>query len=376
MTTHLLEEKLGRYFSYLAEDKKNVNLLLSISDCYRALSDWVSAQRYLDDAIRASGQPFWTHQGFLYQESNQMPLAKEAFTLAVTEEDTTINRYNLGFCLYLTFEFSQALSTLNTPKNNQPPPLYTLLTAKILHHLQRIEDAITLLEQLLIQHESEPEAAGLLALLHFDNHNEERAELFANLSLALSPNNYDGKLVSILLKTVRNEVTLAEIESLRSVNPEDGRLLYALGTTHMRHMNFPAAEQAFFQISQIWPFFYENWIRYGWCHLLQDNLEKAEWAYQQAVIIDEKNADGWGGLALASALRNHMIQSEKWLEKAHLFDSGCFLAAITRIILANHIDPEQACKQFNTSLPEIASEINTMLSRAIHALNANEKITH
>ena len=376
MTSLELHEKLQRYLSYLAQDKNNVNLLLSASDCYRLLRDWGSAQRYLDEAQQIAGQPFLTHQGFLHMDSNQMQLAEEAFTQALTHNETPVNRYNLSFCLYQNQNFEEALLVVSSSENNETLPMSALLKAKLLHHLQRINEAITVLTQLLTHHDSNAEAAGLLALLYVDTNNEELARLLSNKALAINPDNYDGQLVRVLLKTLNDEVTLTEIESLLAIKPKDGRLLFALGTTQMRYMNFPAAEQAFLQTTQIWPFFYENWISYGWCHLLQNNLDKAERAYRQAVSIDANSADGWGGLALVSALRLHLTQAKKWLEKAYELDSTCFLAAITRIILANHSDPEQAAKWLHTTLPGVSAEISKIISRAIRTLKVEEKVVH
>ena len=367
MTIQALPEQLQRYMTYLVQDECNVNLWLSISEGFQELGDWASAQHYLDGAKVHAEQPLWCQQGFIYLRSNQIMLAKEAFTLALAEEDTPINRYYLSFCLYSNHEFNQALTVLKSLETPDPIELSSkarLLKAKILHHLHRHDDAITVLEQSMTHHESDADAAGLLALLYFDKSDAEKAELFTNKALALDPSNYQGQLVQILLKTRLNKITLAEIEQLLATNPQDGRLLFALGTTQMRHMNVSAAEQAFFQTSEIWPEFYENWISYGWCHLLQNNLDKAEQAYQQAVTIDANSADGWGGLALVSALNNHLPLAEQSLEKAQTLDSACFLAAITRIIVANQTDLKQAAKEFNKALPDVAGEVNQMLSKA------------
>ena len=198
---------------------------------------------------------------------------------------------------------------------------------------QFLDDAKSRLEHSLTINESNSKNAGLLALLYFDADDIVQAEVFSNKALALNPNEYHGQLVHILLKTLCNEITVPEIESLLSIAPEEGRLLFALGTTHMRLMNFPAAEHAFVQASQLCPNFYENWIGYGWCQLLQNKLDDAEKAYQHAVKIDGHSADGWGGLALVRALAKDKTEAEKWLKKAHALNAECFLAAITRIIL-------------------------------------------
>ena len=249
-----------------------------------------------------------------------------------------------------------------------------LLKAQILHHQQKTNEAITLLEQL--DHKSSAEVSGLLALLHFDNQDALQAELFSNKALTLNPTHYEAQLVQMLLKALKNQATLDEINTLIQINPQDSRLWFALGSTHMRHLNIPAAEQAFSQATLIWPDFYDSWICTGWCHLLQDNLNKAEMAYKQAKNIDIETADGWAGLALVKALRNDMAEAEKQLQQSDALDPKCFLAEITRIILANQSNPDEAVKQFNQTFPEIAPEINKLLlgKRFCYGNGGNDKL--
>lgn len=242
-----------------------------------------------------------------------------------------------------------------------------LLNAQLLHHQEKINEAIALLERLLFTHEFSADVAGLLALLYFDNHDTVNAELLSNKARTLNPDNYEGQLVHMLLRALKNEATVDEINALIEINPQDSRLWFALGTTQMRHMNVTAATQAFSQATQIWPDFYDSWICAGWCHLLQNNIEKADLAYQHAVSIDERAADGWGGLALICALRNDMATAHIRLQKTEQLDPTCFLAAITRIILANQSNPDDAAIQFNALFPDVASEIKRILSHACAA---------
>lgn len=251
---------------------------------------------------------------------------------------------------------------LNQDQNN-PNLLLTvaLLKAQILHHEQKINEAITLLEQL--DHPSSAEATGLLALLHFDNQDTLKAELYTKKTLTLNPTNYEAQLVQMLLKALKNQATLDEINALIHINPQDSRLWFALGSTQMRHLDITAAEQAFSQATQIWPDFYDAWICTGWCHLLQNNLDKAETAYKQAQNIDNQSADGWAGIALVNALRNNMAEAEIQLQQSDKLEPTCFLAEITRIILANQSNPDEAVKQFNRTFPEITPEINRIFNK-------------
>ena len=369
MNTQQQQEKLQRHLGYLEQDNNNVTLLLAISDLYRQLRDGNGAQRYLDEAKRLSTQPFWAHQGLLHLDLKQIDPAKYALTQALIEEDTPTNRYQLAFCLYLNRDFNDALAVLNAPDN----PLSNsaiLLKAKILHHLQQADEAIVILEQLIITQNSDAETLGLLALLHFDNNSIDRAEFLSTQALAINAADSNGQLVRILLKTLGNDVTIEEIESLLTIMPEESRLWFALGTTEMRDMNFSAAEIAFAKATQIGPEFYDGWISLGWCHLLQDNLDKAETTYQQAVKIDADDADGWGGLALVNALRGNSTEAKQWLEKTRPSDSECFLAAVTQIIIANQENPNQAVRHLHTALPDLPAEVNQILTAAI--LNIND----
>lgn len=376
MSTHELENKLQQYLGYLSQDNNNLNLLLSIGNCYRQLGDWEFAQRYLDEAKKIAEKPFWTEQGILYLESNQFSLAKDAFTHALNEMDTQAHRLNLGFCLYLNQEFEAALVALDYPNDKQPLHEAAILMAKILHHIQRPDEAIILLEQLIIENPANDEIAGLLALLHFDDNNIEQAELFSARALFQNEINSSGQLVQVLLKTLRREVSLPELERLLIANPNECRLWYALGTTQMQHMNVTAAEEAFAQAIQIWPNFYDCFISIGWCHILQNKLDKAEDAYNEAVTIDAEGADGWGGLALVHALRNEKEMAQNLLDKALLLDSDCFQAKITQIIMANHVDPKQAAKLLSETLPAVALEMEHILNQFTPFSNGDIRILH
>jgi len=269
------------------------------------------------------------------------------------------------------------LAYLEQDKNNSHLLLSTgLLKAQILHHQQKITDAIMLLEQLFLEHQSSAEITGLLSLLHFDNQDAVKAESFSKKALALNSSNYEAQLVQILLKALQNNATLDEINNLIEIKPLDSRLWFVLGTTQMRHMNFPAAEQAFLQTTTLFPNFYDSWICAGWCHLLQNNLDKAILSYQQAINIEPETADGFAGLSLVHALQNNIIEAKKKLQISESLDSECFLAAVSRIIIANQSNPEEAAKQFNKTFPSVAPEINRILNLAMLTTCTDQKTMH
>lgn len=192
------------------------------------------------------------------------------------------------------------LSYLNQDETNAN---LLLATARILHHLEKLDEAIALIMRLAHHHDSNADLAGLLALLHFDNQNAELAEFYTNKALALHSENHEGRLVHILLKALAHQATPIEIEALLEENPNESRLLFALGSAYMQQINLPAAEKTFLRAIELAPNFYELWISIGMCHVLQNNLDKAEQAYQQAITMNQNIADSYNGMALINALR-------------------------------------------------------------------------
>lgn len=181
-----------------------------------------------------------------------------------------------------------------------------LSTTRMLHHLEQLDEAIALITRLAHHHDSNAEIAGLLALLHFDNQNAELATFYSNKALVLNPDNSEGQLVGILLSALNHQANPSEIEALLEKNPNESRLLFALGTTHMHHMNLPDAEKAFLRAIEFAPNFYELWLSMGMCYALQNKLDKAEQAYQQAITIHPNTADGHNGITLLNALRMNL----------------------------------------------------------------------
>lgn len=232
-----------------------------------------------------------------------------------------------------------------------------LLQAQILYHQQQLTEATSLLEKLASEHQSSADVVGLLALTHIDNNEVDKAEVFSQKALTLNPGNYEGRLVQTLLHTSQQKAAIEEIEALIKINPQESRLWFALGSTQMRHLNLPAAEHAFSQTTRLSPDFYDSWICSGWCHLLQGNTDKAEATYQRAINIDAHAADGWGGIALICALKNNMSTVNDALQKAELLDPECFLARITRIMVANQLNPAEAVRQYNLAFPRVAAEL-------------------
>lgn len=244
---------------------------------------------------------------------------------------------------------------------------YYLLSqvAKARHYQKQQESdkAMAILEDLYESNNDNAECNGLLALLYFDANQIERSLYFCQRALALNNQQLEAKIVRLLLKTLDNEASLSELRQQLDETPNECRLWFALGTVAMKELDYLAANDAFLKAIAIWPDFYEAWVYSGWCHLLQNNAQKAKAAWQQAIHLDTNKAEGWAGLALINALQGNTARAKQYLAQSREHDEQCFLISITEMILLNKHAPEKAAKLLQNLVPNLASQMDELCSQ-------------
>ncbi|WP_028388025.1 tetratricopeptide repeat protein [Legionella fairfieldensis] len=374
MATQEQQTKLNRYLHFLEQDQNNINLLLAVSDCYCQSGDWTQAQFYLDKAKQIDSQACLTQQGLLDLNTGKLEQAKDYLRKALKQKVSTLNRYNLAYCLYLNSEFEEALAVL-TPviTANDVTVDSEILMAKLLHQLDRVEQAIELLaRQTLPRYPADANVLGLLALLSFDNDEQDKATYFAKQALTLDAQNYEARITSLMLRLLEGTPTINEINTLLTEKKDDARLWFALGTTLFRNLEFSEAEQALFKAIEIQPAFYDAWISLGWCQLFLDKLNDAQSSYQQAIAINKENSEAWGGLALTKSLTQTLDEAKNMIEKAMAIEPECFLASVAQIIYDNHVHPERAERQFNKTFPKASEQINAAVAIVLNEMDSNQ----
>ena len=336
MNNQQLPDKLNRHLSFLEQDENNLPLLVEISDIYVELDDLELAQSYLDKAKAINHEACLGHQGLLYLNQGKFSQAKEYFLEALNYLETPALRYNLGFTHFITFDFEKAWEVLAPILEGEHYPEAELLMARILHRQDSMDEAIGLVENILEHNPDDAEALGFLSLLYFDLNEDALANETSLQALKINSENYDAKLVNILVRLITRETTVEEIEELLQINPQDSRLWFALGNTYMTQGDLDSAESTLQKAVEIYPEFYDCHIALAWCQLLNDHVNEAHETYQDAVELVEELADGWGGLALVYALNEDFIKAEQLINKANDLNPDCFLTEIAETICFNY----------------------------------------
>ncbi|MDI1352908.1 MAG: hypothetical protein PSV35_09135 [bacterium] len=368
MNTQKLQDKLEQHITFLKQDEHNVPLLIEISSLFCDLGDIDSAQKYLDRVHVIDSKVANAPQGLLYLNQGDLLNAQKYLQMALHDCDTPAIRYNLGFTYFLSAEFEQAIDLLRPLIDKEHYPSAELLMARILHRQDELEQAIHYIEHILEYNPDDAEALGFLSLIYFDMNEELLAKELSQKALAINAEIYDARLVNIVLRLMTQETTIEEIEELLRINPQDSRLWFALGSTHMTLGDLNSAEHTLLKAIEVYPEFYDCHIALAWCQLLNDHIKEAHETYQNAIELVDDLADAWGGLALVHALSNDLIKTEQLIEKANSINSECFLTEIAEIIYFNQTNPEQAKKSLVNMLNNTAIPISEKLAGLIEEI--------
>ena len=191
-----MSEQLQRMQSFLLQDPKNINL---IQDCFNLsfeLGKFDIAQTILDSATKNNiyNSLIQFYQSKIYLAAGQFKLACEVLNELIDSgvENSGII-YNLIWAKFNLEEFDELLSDLAKYERylEEYPPI-TLIKVRALHHLQRIDEALSILQNYLKSHKDDPEANGLASLLFVDLSQIEKSREVANIALSIDPNNHEA----------------------------------------------------------------------------------------------------------------------------------------------------------------------------------------
>lgn len=370
-----MQQQLDKYLGFLAQDENNLALLLDIIALYIQNNELSKAAEYLERAKKIQPETCLEPEGILHLKQGNPAKAIACFRQALTIQETPYLQYFLALSLSINQEFNEALPILESLSEENDPEI-VLLQAQIHHNLHNLEKALHLLEKNLEHYPEHAKTLGLLALIQFDSGEEEIAAHYAALSLAIDPSIYEAQVVDILLKTAKGETSTQDINALIQTNPHDPRLWFTKGNIHTLQYEWVEAQKALEKALELHPDFYECHMIAGWCYLMQENLEKAEYHYLFATNISPEIAEGWGGLGLIAALQEDFIQAGHYIEKSLELDEDCYLSELAQAIYYLQDSPQQAAEHGQKVLESGIKSIKENIQRAALLLESHDTTIH
>lgn len=244
-------------------------------------------------------------------------------------------------------EYAQGLALLE-PLLNAGTPIAPVqaLALRLLHHADRLDEAMRLASTWAQQRALGPEATGVAALAALDFGDLPASKAWADAALA-----HDARHLEALV--ARASVALAEqaprdagrwLDTALQRAPEDGRARSALGFTRLLEGRLADAETEFRRALANMPGHIGTWHGLGWAALLQGALPQALVAFEEALALDRNFAESHGGLAVVHALQGERAKAEEAMRRATRLDAGCMSAAYAQALLDGSAQDPQAVR--------------------------------
>lgn len=344
-------ERLNRLLRFLDADPQNAELLLNalllatelgeLSPCQTLLAH--AAQHGIDDPrIHAHAIPLLLRAGdyVAAAEHGERALAGGIQHPAVV--------FNAAFAAFYCGHYDRAealLAPLTAQADGDPAAL--ILRARALHHLERPEEALRLVEQALPQAADRAEALGLLALLRHEDDQNEAALQVAHDALALNPDQLDA-----LLACGGANFELEAIDAARrayqhavDVHPDCGRAWSGLAQIAFHDMAFDTAEQQLREAVRHMPDHIGTWHMLAWIYILRGDAEQAREVLQRSYALDRNFGETHGGLAVVDAMEGHEAAARTGIRRALKLAPDGLAARYAEMLLLERAGDKAAATQ-------------------------------
>lgn len=358
------EVKINRYLSFLSQDPSNPKLLADLIELYlssgqkeRAQSEAVKALQlnpaderlqYLKVTCDIACQHFESAKQWL--ESNYQLNANGIWVV-----------YNYAYVLFKLALYPQAVTLLEENKHrvNEYPALL-LLQSRCLHFLGDYQAAYQSLLNMKALEPSHVEMQGLMALLLLDMGEFDKAERAAKAILASVPNQFEAMLAlaSVLVARINIKSAEAYFDKLMKVAATSGRVLAGKGQVEWLKHNFHQALSYFNEAVVYMPEHIGTWHNIAWCHLILNDLEEAQKAFQKAYDLDRNFADSHGGLGLCAAMKDEFDVAQGYVTRSLKLNKLNFTGRFAQSVLLRRQGNADEGDKLVKAILESASPIN------------------
>ncbi len=202
--------------------------------------------------------------------------------------------------------------------------------ARTLHKNGRLDDAMTIYRDMLVQKPHDPDAHHLLGVALFQRGDLPRAEQEIRLALAYRKDdpNYFNNLANVLVASDQLEKALDTFASALDLNPKHieslsgaGRLLFTLG-------RLEEAEDLFRKIVTIEPHHYEALNNLGVILARTDRPSEALTVFRTAAQDPNATAEVFSNLARALEMLNELAEARQMVVRSLAKNSGLISARL------------------------------------------------
>lgn len=372
MTESAADRRLSSLTGMLKLDPENAALRSQCVNLALSLGDFAQAQSIVHSRLRES--PY--DASALFDDATihiaQKRYREAVIPLSALLAGGVVNSgvlINLGLCHYCLAEYPAAHDVLRKAYDagDRSGGLIRLLVST-LHHLARMDDAVSIADANADVAREDGPLAGVFALVYLDAERAIPAARWAKTALRLNPNSVDGLVVdgTLQITQMRTAEAREEFDRALELAPQTGRAWLGLGTLALLERDFPKAKELLNKAVQHMPAHVGTWHMIAWAHLTSGDIEGASAAFDKSLELNRNFAETHGGIAAVAALRGDRASAEKSIAIAQRLDPECLSAMFARAILAGSAgDPALARRIIADTAAGLSKRDNSALSRLL-----------
>ena len=372
-----LEQKCQRFEQFLAHDPENTLLLIQLGDLYHSLGEFSQARQAFSRCIEfePTNQVAKGRMASVLMSQGEMSLAENMLKqLLDAEPDNAALRHNYAISLYAQHKLTEAKGIfMDQAEHVTLGRSARFYLASVLQLEDRVQDALEIVNQLLLQQE-EVYLLGYQSTLLYLLERVDQAIAVAQRVLRIDEYNADACSIlgNFYAEKLEYDVAQQMFERILRHSPTDVRGWHGVGILKMMQDDIPGAVGHFERTTEMVPESIAMWNTLGWAYFNSQRFQDSEKTFSRVIELDESNPEGWGGLASALALQNRVEEAEQAMRKALRLDRHSFSALFAKsVLLALRGNKEQGDKLFTKVLEQ---PVRPGGERTIDAINRYIKL--
>jgi tetratricopeptide (TPR) repeat protein len=325
-----------RLLGYLAQDPDNLQLIRDAADAAVSEGDDATAQSLFErhEALAPRSPEMLNLRGLAALGARRFDEAAAAFAaLRAAGEDAPAIRLNLAWALTMAGDYTAALPLVDAAVVALGPS-GAGLKVRLLHHLDRLDEAMAEGATLAALYPDDPVLMGTLANAALDAERPDLARLYAERA----GSHHDGLTAMGLLLLDEDRITesAALFERVLSADAGNPRALLGKGLERLAVGQVSEAADWLDQAAARFGDHLGTWVAAAWAHYLAGDLETARARFETALALDDTFAETQGGLAVIDLAEGRIEEGRSRAGIALRLDRASFGGALATTMLLEH----------------------------------------
>jgi tetratricopeptide (TPR) repeat protein len=226
------------------------------------------------------------------------------------------------------------------------PPTFQALWLRLLHRVNRLDEAFAAAKRWEDQAAATPQAQGVASLIALDSGDLPTSKRWSEAGLAHPSPALEAIVARASIAMGEQDPQQAARLLVPAVrrHPDDGRVRSAMAFTLLLQGQLEDASREFQVALALMPSHVGTWHGLGWCELLQKRYTSALDAFEKALALDRNFAETYGGLAVVHARLGHRDAAMQAIERATRLDRHGFAARYAQAVLDGKADDAEAIR--------------------------------